>query len=132
LTVLPPKPTSNEKYRTIERTLDELVLFARHIRTLPTAEVRAALPRLEEITDILTYHCIYGHRSPYVVDPPSNSSVNLEGRKCTILGCTNGPRLYNIGAQLKKVEWRCIEHIPPELTFPIGLWGDEWKATGRK
>lgn len=28
--------------------------------------------------------------------------------------------------------WVCLKHIPDNISFPVGLHGEEWKRTGRK
>jgi hypothetical protein len=74
-----------------------------------------------------------GRRAKLEADRGTESEV-LVARRCGIEGCQGGPRLWNIAAgQMNGAAiWRCLAHIPPDLTYPVSLWGDEWKATGRK
>lgn len=40
--------------------------------------------------------------------------------------------LWQVGQLPRQpLDWRCIEHIPPEITFPVGLWGEDWERSGR-
>jgi len=51
--------------------------------------------------------------------------------KCAIPECQETKTLYNIKAAAITAgvadapEWRCVNHIPKNMTFPIGLHGAE-------
>jgi hypothetical protein len=97
----------------------------------------AHLRQLQDLHQRLTYAVIYGNRQPTPAVERSSKPAGehvLIARRCGIEGCQGGPRLWNIAAgQMNGAAiWRCIAHIPPDLTYPVSLWGDEWKATGRK
>jgi hypothetical protein len=97
----------------------------------------AHLRQLQDLHQRLTYAVIYGNRQPTPAVERSSKPAGehvLIARRCSIEGCQGGPRLWNIAAgQMNGAAiWRCIAHIPPDLTYPVSLWGDEWKATGRK
>lgn len=42
--------------------------------------------------------------------------------------------LYNVAAKMQQAgaasrpDWRCIRHIPQDMTFPIALHGEDFKA----
>lgn len=114
--------------------LDDLVAFSRHLRANPSLS-RVDLARLEYFHQMLTYHVLYGARQGTPIIPIENSStVDLVARRCSIEGCWGGPILWNIraGGMNGAADWRCLAHIPADMTFPVSLFGDEWKATGRK
>lgn len=97
----------------------------------------AHLRQLQDLHQRLTYAVIYGNRQPTPAVERSSKPAGervLVARRCGIEGCQGGPRLWNVAAgQMNGAAiWRCIAHIPPDLTYPVSLWGDEWKATGRK
>lgn len=45
---------------------------------------------------------------------------------------------FNINASKQQAgvtnqpDWRCIGHIPKDITYPQGLHGDEWILAGRE
>jgi hypothetical protein len=99
----------------------------------------AHLRQLEDLHQRLTYAVIYGNRKPTPAVERSSKQTEagqrvLVARRCSIEGCHGGPRLWNIAAgQLNGAAiWRCLAHIPPDISYPVALHGDEWKATGRK
>lgn len=55
----------------------------------------------------------------------------LTALRCSVRGCHNPMPYWNIGFCRATVEWVCRDHIPPEITFPVSLHGDDWLATGR-
>lgn len=126
------RPQTESRVASIASAIDALILFARHLRTLPEHEVEARLPELETHSRNLSYYCIYGqNRRGASIDPPHDPSA-LVARRCSITACYGGPILFNIAFQRREIEWRCLAHIPREITFPVGLFNDEWRATGRK
>jgi hypothetical protein len=46
--------------------------------------------------------------------------------------------MYNVAFALQNAgvanrpDWRCVRHIPPELSYPVSLHGDDWERSGRK
>lgn len=59
--------------------------------------------------------------------------------KCSFMGCVEEKELYNIKFQAQQAgiaqepEWRCVYHIPKNITFPVSLHGREnWKKADRK
>jgi hypothetical protein len=105
-----------------------------HGNVLPTH-----LRQLEDLHQRLTYAVIYGNGAPTPAVDRSSKPTGAEphilvARRCSIEGCHGGPRLWNIAAgQMNGAAiWRCLAHIPPDITYPVALHGDEWKATGRK
>lgn len=56
--------------------------------------------------------------------------------KCSIMECVEERVLYNIkfAAQVAGVadapEWRCVHHIPKNITFPVALHGEERLRAG--
>lgn len=117
--------------------LGELVAFSRHLRATPDAITRADLNRLEYFHQMLTYHVTYGDREATEAILSENARYpkrELAARRCSIEGCHGGPVLWNVAAGKLNgaVDWRCLAHIPVDMTYPVSLSGDEWKATGRK
>jgi hypothetical protein len=99
----------------------------------------AHLCQLEALHQRLTYVVIYGKRAPTPAIERSSTQTEtgqkiLVARRCSIEGCQGGPKLWNVAAAQLNGEaiWRCIAHIPPDISYPVALHGDEWKATGRK
>lgn len=39
--------------------------------------------------------------------------------------------LWQISRAGQPQDWRCVEHIPPDIVFPVGLWGEDWARSGR-
>jgi hypothetical protein len=114
------------------QTLSQTLSY--HGNILPTH-----LRQLQDLHQRLTYAVIYGEGAPTPAVERSSKQTEpntrvLVARRCGIEGCQGGPRLWNIAAgQLSGAAiWRCLAHIPRDLTFPVALHGDEWKATGRK
>lgn len=122
----------------ISPLLNELVAFSRHLRANSSEIYRSDLKRLEDLFQLLTYHVIYGERkeTPIVVEQSNPADRDLVARRCGIEGCWGGPILWNIsaGRMSGEVAWRCLAHIPPDITYPVSLipGSPEWKATGRK
>jgi hypothetical protein len=109
------------------------------LRYVPDAVTPAHLRRLEDLHQRLTYAVIYGNRTPTPAIERSSTQIEtgqkiLVARRCSIEGCQGGPRLWNVAAgHLNGAAiWRCLAHIPPDISYPVALHGDEWKATGRK
>lgn len=116
--------------------LDDLVAFSQELRDNPKEIYSSDLKRLERLHQLITYHVIYGARQATDRELGQGRDRGLlVARRCSIEGCWGGPKLWNIRAGSLNGEeavWRCLAHIPPDMTFPVSLFGDEWKATGRK
>ena len=87
--------------------------------------------RIRQIADMIEYFELYGLRKTY-----SFVAVNrheLRATACSVAGCHTGLPHFNLANRPDvPADWRCLAHIPDSVTFPIGLHGDEWVATGRK
>jgi hypothetical protein len=124
----------------ISRALTDIIDLCRTLIHYGSV-TRTHLRQLEDLHQRLTYAVIYGNRAPTSAVERSSKQTEAEAgahvlvaRRCSIEGCQGGPRLWNIAAGHMNgaAIWRCIAHIPPDITYPVSLWGDEWKATGRK
>lgn len=56
--------------------------------------------------------------------------------KCSVSNCVEERTLYNINFAKQEIakgpEWRCVYHLPPEITFVVGLRSEEdLKKAGR-
>jgi hypothetical protein len=114
--------------------LNDLVAFSQELRDNPKEIYRSDLKELERFHQLITYHVIYGRQATNIDSSQDRDPHTLVARRCSIEGCWGGPKLWNIraGRMNGAQEWRCLAHIPPDITFPVSLFGDEWKATGRK
>jgi len=92
-------------------------------------EVRAALPELESIHRELYYHSTYGANRGRTFVPLYQRP---EAVRCAVEGCEAPFPYFNIEATRSSYNWRCLTHIPPDITFPIGMNSEEWIASGRK
>jgi hypothetical protein len=122
----------------VSRELTDIIDLCKKLRC-PVVVTPAHLRQLQDLHQRLTYAVIYGDGAPTPAVERSSKQTDtgqrvLVARRCGIEGCQGGPRLWNIAAgQMNGAAiWRCLAHIPPDLTYPVSLWGDEWKATGRK
>jgi hypothetical protein len=119
----------------VSRELTDIIDLCKRLRcsVVVTPE---HLRQLEDLHQSLTYAVIYGDRkpTPAVDHLPQIDPFVLVARRCSIEGCQGGPRLWNVAAgHLNGTAiWRCLAHIPREISYPVALHGDEWKATGRK
>lgn len=97
-------------------------------------QVASTIPRLRELVGLLDYHVLYGERLGInrTEGLAARSGNVLIYRSCSVEGCRSPLPFYNIKNRRDLPDdWRCSLHIPPSITFPIGLHGDEWAATGR-
>lgn len=109
--------------------LSKIEEIKKYIRKLLDQETTLANIRLmHDNVSLLEYYLKYGGREGWK-PAEQHSFGNL---RCGIEGCEMTMPLFNIAAALGNYEWRCLSHIPPEITFPIGLHGEEWTETGRK
>lgn len=103
------------------------------VGSLPLNE--AEIARIKEIACSLDYFRIYGQRRGIATLEAvclGASKTELVYRSCSVEGCHSPLPFYNIKNRVDLPDdWRCSQHIPSEVTFPIGLHGDEWAATGR-
>lgn len=112
-----------------EQTLDNLVALARYMEAYPN-NVRKRLKELETIYQLLTYYSTPNLRQEWT--PPAAKADEIVARRCSVEGCQGGPKLWNVARPNKPDNWRCLQHIPKDITFPISLWGEDWKAVKKE
>lgn len=121
-----------EQSSELRKQLDALASFIAELQRSDTATVLAALPELEKFYRLIEYECRYGVKRAVWSPEVESSGASISARRCEVQGCQSGATLYNIAAGQRSEDWRCLEHIPAGLTFPIALWGEDWEKSGRK
>lgn len=112
----------------MEEVLKELyvlvaVLFSKQSATLEDIQ------QLRNLAGLLDYYRIYGGRNGYnVLERPFVGAL-----RCSFAGCKGGMPFFNLRKRsVEPDHWVCLAHIPDDMSFPIGLHGDDWGKTGRK
>src|SRR5215475_1970960 len=98
-----------------------------HIEKYPGSVTVKQCEELRRYVSLIEYYLRYGDRQP-----PQTlvRDGELIGYRCSTKGCNNGMPFFNL-SQDGSFHFVCIEHIPPEMSFPIGLWGEDWEKSGR-
>lgn len=109
----------------VRRVLLELASRAKHLARWPQAIKAEDIKELADYLNMVEYFSIV-ERKPVVIAKSQNVPEYLRCVECQALGIASSLPLWNLGGR-----WLCLRHIPPDVTFPIGLWGDDWLATGR-
>lgn len=76
---------------------------------------------LHERLDLLLYHIT---PKPGWITSALKKAV---GGKCSVDGCNETKKCYLVGNQ-----WFCDKHVPPTITFPIGMPDSDYEAAGRQ
>lgn len=108
--------------------LDNLIFFARHLRQLPPQEIVTKSEELEKHLRDIRYFARNVVRQPSIIQEPTK----VIPAKCSFEACVNKMPLFNVKANLRQIDWRCVYHIPKDLTFPMGLYNEEWITSGRE
>lgn len=111
--------------------LNTLSVRAAELATAEPTEVRVGLPSLQSALELVRYWL--EPKDGWTAPPVPEASIH--GLRCSLEGCRNPPPFYNVaGLDIRShtIIWRCRDHIPPEIIFPIGLHGDDYLSTGRK
>lgn len=94
------------------RTINEIIA---DIRANPFAS-RADIERGQDDVKLLLYMRRERQRYTAPTQPPISATLACE--QCNARGS-----LFRIGAR-----WLCAEHIPTDITFPVGLHGEAFAA----
>lgn len=123
---------------TLDTALDDLLILVRACRA-DHSRIADIEPRFENLIRVIVFCGVTAPAERDAADrrlapsdvtsaPSEPWSVPL---RCSVDGCHSTPPLYNVAAAQHGLDWRCVRHIPADVTFPIGLWGEDWQKSGR-
>jgi hypothetical protein len=111
--------------------LDQAILdfnaFARSLKGNSPEQILAKMHMLERHQRRLGYFARYGDRKPVEIIAPRKPPPLRCAHKSGHNRCPASRTLYRKGD-----DWYCDVHYPADVTFPIGMHGDEFKAHQEK